>query len=60
MHTWIKTVNGYKINHWTLGDFYYLYSPKTKEWIFKSKNVDEVEKHALTLEPYYANRLYEN
>jgi vacuolar-type H+-ATPase subunit C/Vma6 len=44
MHTWIKTVNGHKIYHWTLGDVYYIQD--NEDWIFRHKELKEVEKFA--------------
>ncbi|QWU14281.1 hypothetical protein SAMN04487895_101578 [Paenibacillus sophorae] len=39
-HTYITTVNGYRINHWSLGEKYYI--EHNGEWLVENASLDSI------------------
>lgn len=47
-HTFVKNVNGYKINHWSLGGVSYINDEGN--WIYKHEDLNKVEEFANNLQ----------
>lgn len=39
-HTYVTTVNGYRINHWNLGERYYI--EREGEWLVENESIEAV------------------